>query len=94
MYIEDIIWLDRIVEKLDSKHHVASEEVEEVLANGPRVRKAQKGHVKGEDLYYAYGRTYSGRYLFVVFLYKRTNKALIISARDMDKKERKYYGNR
>jgi uncharacterized DUF497 family protein len=35
----------------------------------------------------------SGRYLVVIFIYKPTaRKALVISARDMDKKERKSYG--
>ena len=66
--------------------------MEEVFSNKPRIRKAQKGRVQGEDLYYAYGRTDGGRYVFVVFIYKRTREALIISARDMDRKERKYYG--
>jgi hypothetical protein len=61
-------------------------------SNKSRIRKAQKGRVQGEDLYYAYGRTDGGRYVFVVFIYKRTREALIISARDMDRKERKYYG--
>ena len=92
MYIKDIIWLDQIIEKLEVKHHIAAEEVEEVFSNKPRIRKAQKGRVRGEDLYYAYGRTDGGRYVFVVFIYKRTREALIISARDMDRKERKYYG--
>ena len=92
MYIEDIIWLDKIVEKLEGKHHISPEEVEEVFYNEPHIRRAQKGHVQGEDLYYAYGQTDSGRYVFVVFVYKRTREALIVSARDMDKKERTYYG--
>ncbi|MCI5122164.1 MAG: BrnT family toxin [Candidatus Electrothrix sp. AUS4] len=66
--------------------------MEEVFSNKPRIRKAQKGRVQGEDLYYAYGRTDGGWYVFVVFIYKRTREALTISARDMDRKERKYYG--
>jgi len=94
MYIDDIIWLDDVVDKIESKHRVFPEEVEEVFYNIPKYRKAQKGKYEGEDLYYAYGRTDSGRYLFVVFIYKKTKDALIISARDMDKKERKRYGKK
>ena len=91
MDINDIIWLEYVVEKIESKHHVSPEEVEEVFYNRPKYRKAQKGKFEGEDLYYAYGQTDSGRYVFVVFIYKKTRDALIISARDMDKKERKRY---
>jgi uncharacterized DUF497 family protein len=92
MYIDDIIWLDQFIEKLEWKHHISPEEVEEVFYNGPRIRRGPKGHVQGEDVYYAYGQTDSGRYVLVVFIYKQTREALIISARDMDKKERTYYG--
>jgi len=92
MVIDDIIWREQIIEKLEWKHHISPEEVEEVLYNGPRIRRGPKGNVEGEDVYYAYGQTDSGRYVLVVFIYKHTREALIISARDMDKKERTYYG--
>ena len=94
MYINDIIWLEQVVDKIESKHNVSSEEVEEVFYNKPKYKRAQKGKFEGEDLYYAYGRTDSGRYLFVVFIYKNTCDALIISARDMDKKERRRYAKK
>ncbi len=94
MDVEDIIWLDKVADKIEYKHNVTPDEVEEVFYNRPRYRKAQKGKYEGEDLYYAYGRTDSGRYLVVIFVYKKTKYALIISARDMDKKERKRYGKK
>jgi len=84
MYINNIIGLDEIVEKNEREHQVFQDEVEEVFYNRPKFRKGQKGKYEGEDLYYAYGRTDAGRYLFVVFIYKKTHDALIISARDMD----------
>ena len=37
------------------------------------------------------GQTNSGRYLAVYFILKQNNAALIISERDMDKRERKQY---
>lgn len=91
MRIADIIWFPHIVDKLNWKHGVEPEEVEQVFFGNPVVRKVQKGHKKGEDLYAALGRTQSGRYLIVYFIYKLTQEALILSARDMDQKERKRY---
>lgn len=38
-----------------------------------------------------YGKTQAGRYLFIVFVYKSPMRGLIISARDMTIKERRYY---
>jgi uncharacterized DUF497 family protein len=37
------------------------------------------------------GQTDSGRYLIVFFIHKGDNTALILSARDMDRGERKQY---
>jgi len=94
MRIDDIVWLPHFVDKLVWKHHVLPEEVQEVLLDNPRYRKVQRGHVPGEDLYAAYGRTRAGRYLTVFFVYKPTHDALIISARDMDAKERRRYAKK
>jgi uncharacterized protein len=94
MYINDIIWLDQFVNKIETKHKVSTDEIEEIFCNRPRFRKARRGKIAGESLYYCYGHTDEGRYLFVVFLYKKTKDALIISARDMDHKERKIYAKK
>ena len=89
MYIDDFIWLPEIVEKLDAKHHVSQEEAEEVFFNRPRYRFVEAGYTPGDDVFAATGQTDAGRYLVVVFIYKRGNMALIVTARDMDKKERR-----
>ena len=91
MRIVDIIWLPDVIDKLDWKHNVQPEEVDQVLFSRPRLRKVQKGHIPGEDLYAASGQTVGGRYLIIFFIYKATREALILSARDMDKKERRHY---
>lgn len=91
MKITKLIWLQRIVEKLDRKHHLLPEEVEEVFANIPQYRFIEQGKIEDNDVYAAYGRTDSGRYITVVFIQKLDHHALVISARDMDKKERKQY---
>jgi uncharacterized DUF497 family protein len=86
-----VIWLREIVDKLDWKHNVSTSEVEETFRNSPRFRFVERGRVHGEDMYVAMGQTDEGRYLIVHFIHKSDGAALIISARDMDKKERKRY---
>ena len=89
--IDGIIWLDTIVEKLAWKHEVLPHEVEEVLSGRCRIFKKESGNIEGEDLYNALGRTKAGRYLSVFFIKKLNRKALIITARDMNKREKKRY---
>ena len=91
MRIVGFIWLEVIVDKIEMKHSVSPEEVEEVFENRPKIRKMNRGHFRGEDVYRALGRTDVGRYLVVFFIHKLNDEALILSARDMDKKERKNY---
>ena len=91
MKITSIIWLPAVIEKLAIKHGVIPEEVEEVLRRDPIYRRGPKGKRRGENLYYAYGQTEAGRYLFVVFIYKHNCRTLILSARDMTGGERQLY---
>jgi uncharacterized DUF497 family protein len=91
MQLYEVIWKDRFIEKIEAKHSVSTDEVEEILFGKPHIRRAQKGHVKGEDLYTAYGQTEDGRYLIVFFIRKELTAALPISAREMTDSERKYY---
>jgi uncharacterized DUF497 family protein len=67
---------------------------DEVLFSRPLYRKVQKGHIPGEDVYSALGQTEGGRYLIVIFVCKQTREALVLSARDMDRKERRQYDRR
>jgi len=66
-------------------------EVEEVLVGKPKFRFVEKGDRKNEDVYMALGQTEAGRYLTILFIYKQTKEALILSARKMANKERKMY---
>ena len=91
MYIADIIWLPQIIDKLAWKHNIMPEEADQILFGKPFYRKVQKGHIPGEDVYAGLGRTNAGRYLIVFFIYKPNREALVLSARDMDKKERRQY---
>ncbi|MEK6599293.1 MAG: BrnT family toxin [Deltaproteobacteria bacterium] len=91
MKIKGIIWFDDIIEKLDRKHNVLQHEVNEVLSNKPMFRYVEKGHHQDEDVYAAMGHAASGRYLIVFFVYKTDGRALILSAREMTKSERRLY---
>ncbi len=92
--IQDIIWLDVFVEKIWRKHRVLTEEVEETLYGSPEIRFIEKGDVKGENVYAAMGRSRAGRYIITFFIRKADDSALVISARDMTKTERKLYGKK
>jgi len=89
--IAGFIWLEEIVEKLEVKHGVVPEEVEAIFANKPKITRMERGRFQGEDVYRALGQTNTGRYLATFFIHKRTDDVLILSARDMDRKERKAY---
>lgn len=83
-----------ISDKLAFKHHVEIHEVEEVLTGKPKFRFVEKGEREDENVYMALGQTEAGRYLTVLFIYKKTREALILSARDMAEKEKKIYGRK
>jgi uncharacterized DUF497 family protein len=92
--IDDIIWFNRIVDKIAWKHNVLPSEVEEVLSGQCMVFRKEKGKIEGEHLYNALGKTEAGRFLSLFFIKKFGNKALIVTARDMNKSERKRYGKK
>jgi uncharacterized DUF497 family protein len=89
--ITGFIWLEEVVQKLSRKHSVEQDEVAEVFLNAPRFRFVEKGHRSGENVYAALGRTAAGRYLICFFVHKQEGRALILSARDMSRAERRRY---
>ena len=76
MYIAGIIWLPHIIDKLAWKRQVVPEEVDRLLFGKPFYRKVQKGHVPGEDVYAALGRTEAGRCLIYFLFTKQPVKRL------------------
>ena len=94
MKVTGIIWLREVVDKLAWKHQVTTEEVEEALAAARRFRFIETGDVEGEDLYATMSRTTAGRYLIIYFVHKATKEALIISAREMTRKEKRAYAKK
>ena len=88
-------------EKLLRKHNIEVWEIEEIIYDDPHAFS-----VTDQDCYFIYGQTFSGRYLLVLVrilsseevkklgLEPGTNVLKIITARDMNKKQRKIYNNR
>lgn len=83
--ITEFDWTEPVLDKIESKHGVRSDEVEEAALIAPHVRRGRHG------LYLLYGVTEDGRYLFVVF--KNLGGGLVrpITARDMDQREQRLY---
>ena len=72
------------------KHQVSAEECEEVFSNQPLIILEDYKHSKMEQRYAAYGVTDEGRRLMVYFTVRST-RYRVISARDMHRKERRFY---
>lgn len=72
------------------KHKVSNSECEQVFFNLPIIIMDDKKHSEDEDRWYLLGRTDQDRFLFVVFTL-RNNLIRVISARDMNRKEREIY---
>lgn len=75
------------------KHNVTDNECEQVFFNEPIIYFRDVKHSSLEERFYLLGRTNLNRYLFVVFTI-RENLIRIISARDMNRKERKIYNEK
>lgn len=84
-------WDEGNFEKNWLKHQVTPIECEEIFFNHPLIIADDEKHSGNEKRYFALGRTDQDRHLFVVFTIRR-DRIRIISARNMNKKERKIYG--
>ena len=70
------------------KHGVSLQECEQVFFNQPLAVFEDFRHSEREKRHYVLGQTDEGRSLFVVFMI-RQNYIRVISARDMNRKERR-----
>ena len=88
MEIRGFQWNVEIVAHI-SRHGVTPEEIEEIAFEGsPYIRGGR------QERRYLYGRTIGGRYLFVVYVLVGKGQAKVITARDMDTKEKRLYMRR
>jgi len=77
---------DHILDKIESKHGVSFQEVEEAcLSEAPQVRLSKEG------LYKLFGQTAAGRYILVVLVNLGGGVWKIVTARQMTDSERRLY---
>jgi uncharacterized DUF497 family protein len=83
-------WDEGNADKNRITHNVENWEGEQIFFNTPLLILGDLKHSTTEERWAAFGRTDDGRLLTVVFS-KRGNLIRIISARDMNRKERRFY---
>jgi len=77
-------------EEKNLKHGVQASECEQVFFNEPLVILDDPKHSVVEDRFAAFGQTDLGRWLVVVYT-PRGSLIRIVSARDMNRREREFY---
>ena len=87
---KEFVWDKGNKDKNWLKHQVSNKESEEAFFDEMRKIFQDKFHSEKEDRFILLGKTEKGRLLYTVFT-KRNSKIRIISSRDMDKKERRFY---
>ena len=85
MRISDFEWDEGNSLHLELGHGISRDEVEEVFAGTPIFRKTKKGH------YAAFGPTFEGRYLTIIFELKPKGLVRPITGWDMSRTEIRYY---
>lgn len=85
-------WDNANLRKNWDRHLVSSGEREEVFFNEPFFTFFDEIHSASEKRYYVLGETSGERQLSIVFTIRK-NLIRVISARDMNKNERKVYEN-
>lgn len=83
-------WDAHNAEKNWQKHRVSPSGCEQMFFNRPLTIADDVRHSKNENRFYALGHSDGGRRLFVVFTV-RNDLIRVISARDMNQKEKKAY---
>ena len=88
--ITSIKWTEDSIEHV-ARHAVRPEDVEEACFNEEEIPLIRSGR---ENLHYVFGKTYSGRFLFIVVRFVRQGEARVITARDMSEWEKTYFKTR
>lgn len=84
-------WDERNINKNWKKHKVRYAEIEDIFFNNPIIVDIEKSEILyHENRKITYGITNADRLIFVVFTV-RNNKIRVISARDMSRKDRRFY---
>jgi uncharacterized DUF497 family protein len=85
-------WDDGSRRKSEDKHDVSPGEAENIFFNDPLTIAEDDKHSESERRFNALGRTIENRLLHVTFTLRKNGTLIrVISARDMNRKERKVY---
>jgi uncharacterized DUF497 family protein len=88
--ISSVKWTDKSILHV-ARHAIKPEEVEEVCFNEDEAPFIRSGRA---DLHYVFGKTFSGRFLFIVVRFVRQGEVRVITASDMNEWERTYFSRR
>lgn len=88
--VEGFEWDSGNSEKNKVKHNVTTNECEEIFMNLPLLLADDSKHSQDEKRYYVLGQTNKERRMLTSFTV-RQNKIRVISARDINRKERATY---
>ena len=83
-------WDEGNIDKNLLKHQVQNWECEQIFFNEPLIILDDPKHSLSEKRWAAFGQTDAGRLLAIIFT-KREKLLRVISARDMNRKEKKFY---
>lgn len=84
--ITGIEWLAARITHIEVKHRVTPKEVEEVCFGHSVILRG-----RGKQIYHILGQTQAGRYLFIVVRFLGQSRVRVITARDLDQAERRWY---
>jgi uncharacterized DUF497 family protein len=87
---EGFEWDQGNIDKNWLTHSVTPQEAEQVFFNAPLIVADDEKHSKNERRYLVLGQTDEDRPLFIAFTVRK-KRIRVISARDMNRKERKVY---
>lgn len=83
-------WDEGNIDKNLLKHQVQNWECEQIFFNEPLIILDDPKHSLSEKRWAAFGQTDAGRLLTIIFT-KREKLLRVVSARDMNRKEKKFY---
>jgi uncharacterized protein len=90
--VEGFDWDEGNTRKSKEKHGVTQAEAEQVFFSGPLFITPDEKHSESERRFRALGETPTGRRLTVIFTVRQAGTLIrVISARNMNAKERKLY---
>lgn len=90
--MEEFDWDEANTQKNWLKHHVSVKEAEELFFNKPYIIWKDEKHSLREERYVLLGKTNTGRRLHAVYTV-RHHKIRVISVRDQNVKERRFYAS-